>query len=229
MVTMKINGGNIMFAKIEIVGTIEVVTGMHIGGSSSYSAIGTVDSPVIKDSQTGNPIIPGSSLKGKMRSLLAKVYNSKVVNSPDDDDEKLTRLFGSAKKNHVSTSRVLFSDMVMSNWEDLKKLGLRTKTEIKFENTINRVTAVANPRQIERVVRGALFPLSIIYEVSDDNSVIEDCRLLKEGFKLLEYDYIGGSGSRGYGKIKFNDLNLKVVYGTLSDDILKECRAIITE
>lgn len=218
-----------MFAKIEIVGTIEVVTGMHIGGSSSYSAIGTVDSPIIKDSQTGNPIIPGSSLKGKMRSLLAKVYNNHVASNPDDDDEKLTRLFGSAKKNKVCTSKVLFSDMVMSNWDDLKKLGLRTKTEIKFENSINRVTSVANPRQIERVVRGALFPLSIIYEVTDHKLLIEDCKLLKDGFKLLEYDYLGGSGSRGYGKIKFNDLNIKVVYGELPDNILNDCKKIISE
>lgn len=65
-----------MYAKIQITGTIEAVTGMHIGGSSAFSAIGAVDSPIIKDIKTNNPMIPGSSLKGKMRTLLAKKYNS---------------------------------------------------------------------------------------------------------------------------------------------------------
>ena len=68
-----------MFAKIEINGTIEIVTGLHIGGSSAFSAIGAVDSPVIKDGRTNMPMIPGSSLKGKIRTLLAKRYNNKDV------------------------------------------------------------------------------------------------------------------------------------------------------
>ena len=218
-----------MFAKIEITGNIEVLTGMHIGGSNSYSAIGTVDSPVIKDTKSGNPIIPGSSLKGKMRTLLAKVYNQNVANSPDEDCADLTSLFGSSKQKNIRTSRVLFSDMIMSNWDDLKKLGLRTKTEVKFENTINRATAVANPRQIERVVRGALFPMSIIYEMTDPETLKKDFKILKTGFKLLEADYLGGSGSRGYGKIEFKNLDINVRFGELNNDLLEECRKILAE
>ena len=64
-----------MYGKIQISGQIEIMTGMHIGGSSQFSAIGAVDSPVIRDVTTSLPMIPGSSLKGKMRSLLAKKYN----------------------------------------------------------------------------------------------------------------------------------------------------------
>ena len=218
-----------MFAKIEITGNIEVITGMHIGGSNSYSAIGSVDSPVIKDTKSGNPIIPGSSLKGKMRALLAKVYNTNVANSPDEDCADLTSLFGSSKQKNIRTSRVLFSDMIMSNWDDLKKLGLRTKTEVKFENTINRATAVANPRQIERVVRGALFPMSIIYEMTDPETLKKDFKILKTGFKLLEADYLGGSGSRGYGKIEFKNLDINVRFGELNNDLLEECRKILAE
>ena len=218
-----------MFAKIEITGNIEVLTGMHIGGSNSYSAIGTVDSPVIKDTKSGNPIIPGSSLKGKMRTLLAKVYNQNVAKSPDEDCDDLTSLFGSSKKDNIHTRRVLFSDMIMSNWDDLKKLGLRTKTEVKFENTINRATAVANPRQIERVVRGALFPMSIIYEMTDPETLKKDFKILKTGFKLLEADYLGGSGSRGYGKIEFKNLDINVRFGELNNELLEECRKILAE
>ena len=80
-----------MYAKIQITGKLEIVTGMHIGGSSAFAAIGAVDSPVIKDVRSNLPMIPGSSLKGKMRTLLAKAYNkdNKLVAKPDDDDERL--------------------------------------------------------------------------------------------------------------------------------------------
>lgn len=218
-----------MFAKIEITGSIHIVTGMHIGGSNSYSAIGAVDSPVIKDTKSGNPIIPGSSLKGKMRTLLAKVYNTSVSTNPDDDCSKLTDLFGSSKKGNMHTSRVLFADMVMSNWDELKQLGVRTKTEVKFENTINRATGASdNLRQIERVVRGAVFPLSIVYEVTDPEIAKEDLKILKTGFELLEADYLGGSGSRGYGKIKFKDLEVNVKFGEVENSLLEECRKIVS-
>ncbi len=218
-----------MFAKIEITGTVEIVTGMHIGGSSAFSAIGAVDSPVVKDTLTQNPIIPGSSLKGKMRALLAKRYNTTFAATPDDDADCLTSLFGTAKKNCVKTSRVLFSDMVLGNWDELKKRGLTSKTEIKFENTIKRTTAVANPRQIERVVRGSLFPLNIMYEFIDDDTAKKDFEILKEGFKLLEYDYLGGNGSRGYGKVKFRDLQAETVVGEVSQETIEMCQKLLDE
>lgn len=217
-----------MFAKVQITGTIEVVTGMHIGGSSAFSAIGAVDAPIIKDVRTGLPMIPGSSLKGKMRTLLAKKYNKAVV-EPDDDDLRIRELFGCAKKDKVKTSRVLFSDMIMSNWDELKKQGLTSRTEIKFENSIKRTTAVANPRQIERAVRGSEFPLDIIYEVEDEEVMKRDFELLKEGFVLLTYDYLGGNGSRGYGKVKFKDLQVDVVVGDVSDAAVEACQNILDE
>ena len=65
------------FAKIKITGEIRLETGLHIGTSNAFAAIGAMDSPVIKDPITNLPIIPGSSIKGKMRTLLAKVYNSR--------------------------------------------------------------------------------------------------------------------------------------------------------
>ena len=218
-----------MFAKVEITGTLEVMTGLHIGGSSAFSAIGAVDAPVIRDVRSGNPMIPGSSLKGKMRSLLAKAYNTEIAKTPDDDCEALTSLFGCARKGNVHTSRILFSDMVMSNWEELKKYGITSKTEVKFENTIKRTTAVANPRQIERVIRGSEFPMSLVYEVQDEETMIKDFKILKEGFRLLEYDYLGGHGSRGYGKVKFNDLAVKLAVGQVSDAVIEQCGQILSE
>lgn len=217
-----------MYAKIQITGIIEVKTGMHIGGSSAFAAIGAVDSPVIKDSRTRMPMIPGSSLKGKIRTLLAKKYNNEV-RKPDDDDECLTRLFGSAKKDNVKRSRIIISDMFLINEESLRGQGLQSMTEVKFENTINRATAVANPRQIERVVRGSEFGLDMIYEVLDESQTIEDISVLAEGLKFLQYDYLGGNGSRGYGKVIFRDLCAETVIGEVSDDILAQCNAILKD
>lgn len=216
-----------MLAKIEISGTLEVVTGLHIGGSSAFSAIGAVDSPVVKDTRTNQPMIPGSSLKGKMRSLLAKRYNEFKAEKPDDDAECLTDLFGSAKKGQVKTSRLLFTDMFLENMDELKRAGLTGATEVKFENSISRATAVANPRQIERVVRGAVFPLQLIYEVEDEEKMIPDFKILKEGFELLEYDYLGGNGSRGYGRVKIADLEAVSVIGEVSGEILDQCNEIL--
>lgn len=215
-----------MYAKIQITGDLEVKTGMHIGGNSAFAAIGAVDSSVIKDTRTNLPMIPGSSLKGKMRSLLAKEYNGQIVN-PDDDAPQLTRLFGSAKKDHVKRSRVLISDMIMANSKELRNSGLQSMTEVKFENTINRATAVANPRQIERVVRGAVFELDIIYEVENEEDIVEDMETLAEGMRLLQFDYLGGNGSRGYGKVGFANLAVDTVVGEVRDDILEECNKVL--
>lgn len=215
-----------MYAKIQITGEIELKTGMHIGGSSAFAAIGAVDSPIVKDIRTNLPMIPGSSLKGKMRALLAKMYNEKLATKPDDDADCLTRLFGCAKKNQVKRSRVLFSDMIMSNEAELRNQGLQSLTEVKFENSINRATAVANPRQIERAIRGSVFKLDLMYEAEKENEIVEDMTVLANGFKLLQYDYLGGSGSRGYGKVTFCDVQAEVVVGDVKEDIIEQCNAL---
>ena len=158
-----------MYSKIQITGILEVVTGMHIGGSSAFSAIGAVDAPVIKDIRTNRPMIPGSSLKGKMRTLLAKRYNEIIQANPNNDDERITRVFGSAKKDDkgkVKPSKILISDMFVVNEDEIRNRGIQNLTEVKFENSINRATAVANPRQIERAVKGLQFGVDIIYELS---------------------------------------------------------------
>lgn len=214
-----------MYAKIKISGDILVKTGMHIGGSSAFAAIGAVDSPVIKDVRTNLPMIPGSSLKGKMRSLLAKEFNEAVV-EPDHDDPRIIRLFGSAK-GKVKRSRLLFSDMVLANEGELRNAGLQSMTEVKFENSISRLTAVANPRQIERTVRGSIFELDLIYEVEEADELLEDMGMLAEGMKLLQYDYLGGSGSRGYGKVAFQNLEAELVVGKLDERQIEECNEIL--
>ena len=83
--------------------------------------------------------------------------------------------------------------------------------EVKWENSINRVTAVANPRQIERVPAGAEFDVSIIYNVEKLDELEEDMEILADGMQLLQYDYIGGHGSRGYGRVSFNNFRIEKV------------------
>lgn len=213
-----------MYGKIRISGDIEVKTGMHIGGSGAFAAIGAVDSPIITDARTNLPMIPGSSLKGKMRSLLAKEFNEKVSH-PDDDHERITRLFGSSKKR--KRSRVLFSDMVLANEKQLRDAGLENMTEIKFENSISRLTSMANPRQIERAVRGSVFKLDLIYEMENDQELVEDMETLAEAMKLLQYDYLGGSGSRGYGKIQFQNIYADAVIGNIDEALMEKCNQIL--
>lgn len=215
-----------MFGKIQITGKIEVMTGMHIGTSDGFAAIGAVDSPVIRDAQTKTPMLPGSTLKGKLRTLLAKQYNKEVFTYHKDDAECIVNLFGSAAKpgERAKNSRLIFSDMLMANYKELPNQG----TEVKFENTIHRLTAMAMPRQIERVIRGAQFDLDIVYDVEPDADVIEDFKLLVEGFKLLQYDYLGGHGTRGYGKVRLENLCADAVAGDVDYDVVDECNRILS-
>lgn len=219
-----------MYGKIEISGKIELLTGMHIGASDSFAAIGAIDTPVIKDPISGLPLIPGSSLKGKMRTLLAKQYNAKALAKWEEDDEKITRLFGSSKsvKNgNPVQSRILFSDVIMENLDEIKSHGVDTPTEEKKENSIDRATGIANPRVIERVIKGATFPLQIIYNIDCSEEVVEDFQTIADGLKLLQYDYLGGHGSRGYGRIAISDVQIEVVVGDVEDDVMEQCEAII--
>ena len=215
-----------MYCKIKISGKIKVMTGMHIGTSDGFAAIGAVDSPVIRDAQTKTPMLPGSTLKGKLRTLLAKQYNKEVFTFHKDDAECIVNLFGSAAKpgERAKNSRLIFSDMLMANYKELPNRG----TEVKFENTINRLTAMAMPRQIERVIRGAQFDLDIVYDVEPDADVIEDFKLLVEGFKLLQYDYLGGHGTRGYGKVRLENLCADAVAGDVDYDVVDECNRILS-
>ncbi len=205
-----------MYGKILIKCKMSVLTGMHIGGSSSFSAIGAVDSPVIRDALTGEPMLPGSSLKGKMRTLLAKaIKNHYITQECAGDPVEIARLFGSSGDSrrgiNPKPARLQFSDAFLINAADLKKRG--GMTEVKFENTISRLTAVANPRQIERVVRGSVFAVTMVYDMEDKDELEDDFANIARALKLLSLDYLGGHGSRGYGKVAFTCFAIEVREG----------------
>ncbi len=194
-----------LLKKIKIEYTIKVLTGLHIGGSSDNVEIGGVDNPVIKLSD-GKPYIPGSSLKGKIRSLLEQKEGCKL-----GECTEINKLLGSAtdnKKNEANPSKVIFRDFYLTD-ESEKKLKnshylSMPYTESKYENSINRVTGKAiSPRQTERVPSGVEFKGEIILNIWDNDVEQEFIKILEDGISLLENDYLGGSGSRGYGQVKF--------------------------
>lgn len=218
--------------KIVISATLELKTGMHIGKSNDFAPIGAVDSVVIKDSMTGEPIIPGSSIKGKLRTLLAKLISNDgkagVLPSHSNDDDMIKNLFGSS--NPIKEARLQFYDLFLANADEVMAMDTDLLyTEIKFENTINRGTSIANPRQLERVPAGAKFGFKLVYNVEDIDEMETDFKLLSDGLKMLQLDYIGGSGSRGYGKVNFVDFKVEakgltdtVVDTTVAEKLLKE-------
>lgn len=198
--------------KVIITGKILVKTGLHIGGSKSSLDIGGVDLNVIKTPK-GLPIIPGSSLKGKLRTMLAKKEGSEDVK---EDSEKIKRIFGdSGDKNRSGQFTKL---MVRDAYLDEKHfkenfLGIELDyefSEVKWENTIDRKTGKAeHPRQIERVPAGAVFNFEMVYDVYN-NDYKEDIETIIESMHLLCDDYLGGHGSRGYGKILFRDVKFEL-------------------
>jgi CRISPR-associated protein Csm3 len=208
------------YTKIRITGVIEVKTGLHIGGDDSFSAIGAIDSPVVRDPLTRQPIIPGSSLKGKMRSLLAREKGTPPAARTagfEKDCPEIKRLFGSSLKDSnsdgtgIQMSRLQFADCFLVAGKKLPQVF-----ENKFENTIDRLTSVANPRQIERVVRGAEFDMEIIYNVESPEQIDEDFANVQTAFDLLRNDYLGGGGTRGNGRVEFRALKTEVATGDRS-------------
>lgn len=208
--------------KIIITADMTLITGMHIGASNDFSPIGAVDSVVVKDSLTGKPIVPGSSIKGKLRTIIAKLKsdsNEYFLSNHNNDKKEIKELFGSSADNDIKEAKLQFYDLFLKNADELEKKNLDLGyTEIKFENTINRATAVANPRQLERVPAGAIFEFKLIYNAikSEKDSIVEDFILISSGIKALQLDYLGGSGTRGYGKVSFS--NFKVEKASLTEN-----------
>lgn len=198
----------------KITGTVELLSGLHIGAGKDEIEIGGVDMPVIKDSVSGEPYIPGSSLKGKMRSLLEWKLgeldsNGQIKQKPNENDV-VARIFGNTNKElKKGPTRIIVRDALL-NREQQKTLAMEaiSRTEVKYENTINRLISEANPRQQERAISGLLFDLEIVYKIFDisDNGENDkkNFEFLKQALKLVELDALGGGWSRGNGKVKFN-------------------------
>ena len=192
--------------KIKINTTIELLTGLHIGGSKENVQIGGIDCPVIRTAVKDNqPYIPGSSLKGKMRCLLEQIAGSAKVGG----NNEINNLFGYSQTNQPSKLIVRDAMLTEKSADALKNCENLDMpyTEGKWENVIDRVKGTAeHPRQTERIPAGVSFDVEFVINVWDDDNAEDLVNLLKKGINALENDYLGGSGSRGYGQIRFGEL-----------------------
>lgn len=201
-----------LIKKIKITTSLELITGLHVGGSKDNVEIGGIDNPVIRAAIKDNqPYIPGSSLKGKMRSLLEQIAGSSEVGK----NSEINDLFGYSKDN--KPSKIIFRDsyLSMESAERLKNAENLDMpyTEGKWENIIHRIKGTAeHPRQTERIPAGVSFDVEMVINVWDNDADGEkSLDLLKNGINALENDYLGGSGSRGYGQVKFSPLKIEEI------------------
>lgn len=213
-------------------GTLEVVTGLHIGAGSAGMRIGGIDSPVVKHPLNELPYIPGSSLKGKVRSLLEWQAGAVVASkggpvsweqASQAEDAAMARrvvqLFGTSGDAKLALDEALaLGPTRLAFWDCplcpawLEEIDWHHQrqplSEEKSENSIDRIKGVAqHPRFIERVPAGARFSFKLTLKrlTGDDDALLT---LLLRGLALLELDGLGGSGSRGYGKVRFTRLQL---------------------
>ncbi len=229
-----------------ITGDLVVLTGLRVGAGSEALEIGGMDNPIVRDPYTNEPYIPGSSIKGKMRSLLEwREGKMKNDGSPCDcgsPDCYICRIFGVSAERERKTGptrlivrdarvspsflramqakKFFASEQIVKGDGDVSPESLVARralasflVEAKSENFINRITAMANPRRLERVPAGTVFQLEMTYRVfamNGDNGET-DRRLLpkvKEAIKALENDALGGYGSRGCGRVRIENLKL---------------------
>lgn len=207
--------------KIKVIkGRIFCETGLHIGGSQDEIEIGGVDLPVIKHLITKEPYIPGSSLKGKMRSTLERKYD-KVTNKGEPcgcgkEDCLICRVFGPHKNtsHSLGPTRILVRDSKLSQetrneYKELAVKGGVLPLENKTENIINRLKGTAeHPRSLERVPAGSKFDMEIAVQIFEGDNEQDIIDFIKEGLLLVQETYLGGFGSRGSGKVKFQDLTI---------------------
>lgn len=212
----------------EITATIKLRSGLHIGAGKDSVEIGGLDQPIIKDPLSGAPYIPGSSLKGKMRSLL----ETAVFMAKSDETKKavlkgkpcgcgrsscpVCTLFGAHNppkdsEDDLGPTRMLVRDSYLSKEYADKFCQGALPMEIKYENTIHRVKGTAdNPRPLERVPANVCFDMNIAIKVYEGDE--DDGKNLPEwifkGLKLIEMDALGGNSSRGCGQVVFADLKM---------------------
>ncbi len=210
-----------------LTGHIRILTGLHIGAGKDAIEIGGIDSPIVKNLYTQEPYIPGSSLKGKLRCLMEWATN-RVEDDGDTwegggekDPDRLSqdpvlRIFGTTNKQwNAGPTRLVVRDCTFNKtWRDLLVQRGLPFTEEKFENNIDRIRGKAGVgiRKTERVPAGAVFDLMMVYRVFDTgDGGQQDTDLFRQFLqvlRLLEFDALGGSGSRGYGRIKIEDLEV---------------------
>ena len=216
-----------LFGRVIITANIEAVTGLHIGGSSTGLEIGGLDKAVIRNPRNNQPYIPGSSLRGKMRSQTEKVLGLPQNNPIGQatihvcrNEADYTRnggcpvchVFGvPAEIGYSGPTRLVVRDVALTreSVDDLDKINSELRfSELKTEVAIDRVTSAAVPRPMERVPAGAVFgPAELVFGIYG-KADYERLKTVLQAMQLVEDDYLGGAGSRGSGKVKFSAIKV---------------------
>jgi CRISPR-associated protein Csm3 len=221
-----------LYGRVFITAKIKALTGLHIGGSNTDLEIGGLDKAVIRNPLTKRPYIPGSSLRGKMRSQMEKLLGL-PQNRPigqvtihtcktQAEFEKnggcpVCTVFGvPAEMDYKNHTRLVVRDAELTDDSAQALIDARTDLlygELKTEVAIDRVTSAATPRTLERVPAGAEFgPTELVFGIYQKADIAR-LKVVTDAMQLVEDDYLGGSGSRGSGKVKFQDLHLYVRNG----------------
>lgn len=210
--------------RLKIRGKIVVLSGLHIGAGTT-GGIGLVDTPLVRDPLTRRPVVPGSSLKGRMRQSLELLVGQ--------NSTEVSRLFGApAEYSSRERTRLFVRDALLSEQSAMKLESMETDSlyvEIKSENRINRASGVAeHPRQIERLPAGSELDMEFVYNASEIDQVADDLQNLAAALNFIEDEYLGGNGSRGYGKVAFkiSDLEWKSLdqYKTRQQGVQHRCQ-----
>jgi CRISPR-associated protein Csm3 len=209
-----------------IEGTIHCTSGLRIGGSDEELSIGGADLTCIKHPGTGDPYIPGTSLKGKMRSEMEKRLGKMNGSQPcgcGRADCMVCRVFGPHMNPHheLGPTRIIVRDAQFREGKDA--LPLEHRFETKTENLIDRKIGTAlHPRKVERVAAGAEFTLKIgiqhwdldqtcTYTSSADKAFTGADALVefvKDGLRELQNTGIGSGVSKGSGEVELRALTL---------------------
>lgn len=200
-------------------------TGLRIGGVARGGEIGGVENIVIRDQFTQEPYVPGSSLKGAMRSRY-ELYKGAVngtIHLCGDPDCEICIVFGrtpdqlregegseAANQAVLNLTRLRVRDAFATE-ETRSRWSVYGSVEVKGENAIDRLTSRANPRQVERVPKGSEFGCGMSFLILDGPNDVDKLRVVFTALKLVEEDYLGGYGSRGYGRVSFKDFRISVL------------------
>jgi len=191
-------------------GILEAVTPLHIGSGKPELEIGQVDMPILRDPD-GQPYIPGSSLKGRVRAeaeRIARERGMEICNPPNTRN-----MCGTIKRNQ-SPEEFCICCRIFGTAGDVSvasKVKFRDAYPVGKVETLLERTGIAIDRKKGTVARGALYTIEAVpagvkfgLEIVADNLSDDELRLLLAALKSVEDSALGGSSSRGFGKVKIS-------------------------
>lgn len=204
---------------IEFNGTMTIKSGVHIGGNDNGTKVGGCDNPVIRNPLTNDPYIPGSSIKGALRSCAEKMpaYAGKIRNGKPcgcgQETCMVCKLFGAHMNMRAASGepRLIVRDMNLSPdfLDRVMESGgsrsdiIETKTSTMIDRSTN-TAAGGSFHNMERVAAGTVFDCSFSLKVMDKDNEAELINFFKKCLSIVEATGIGGKVTSGSGQVEFD-------------------------